>query len=49
MSHAKASYTLDLYAHAIPANDRDAANIMGALTSAPVKSTADIIQIQKAV
>lgn len=31
MGHAKASHTLDLYAHAIPANDRDAANIMGAL------------------
>ncbi len=47
LGHAKASYTLDLYAHAIPANDRDAANIMGALTSMPVKSTADVVRFEK--
>ena len=35
MGHAKASHTLDLYAHAIPANDRDAANIMGSLYNVP--------------
>ncbi|MBQ9043799.1 MAG: site-specific integrase [Eggerthellaceae bacterium] len=47
LGHAKASYTLDLYAHAIPANDRDAANIMGELTGAPVKSTADVVKFEK--
>lgn len=47
LGHAKASYTLDLYAHAIPANDRDAANIMGELTSAPAKSTADVVKFEK--
>lgn len=31
MGHAKAPLPLDLYAHAIPANDYDAANIMGTL------------------
>lgn len=38
MGHAKASHTLDLYAHAIPANDRDAANIMGSLYNAPAQA-----------
>lgn len=32
LGHAKASLTLDMYAHAIPANDREAAAIMGGLT-----------------
>lgn len=38
MGHAKASHTLDLYAHAIPANDRDAANIMGSLYNASAQA-----------
>jgi integrase len=32
MGHAKASHTLDLYAHAIPTNDQNAADVMGGLT-----------------
>lgn len=47
LGHAKASYTLDLYAHAIPANDRDAANIMGSLAYAPAKSTAKVVPLDK--
>ena len=47
MGHAKASHTLDLYAHAIPANDRDAANIMGALYSTPAQPSAKVILMDK--
>lgn len=47
MGHAKASHTLDLYAHAIPANDRNAANIMGALYSVPATGPAEIIELGK--
>lgn len=47
MGHAKASHTLDLYAHAIPANDRDAANIMSAIYNSPSKPSATIIPVGK--
>lgn len=32
MGHSKSSHTLDLYAHAVPANDEAAAQVIGALT-----------------
>lgn len=35
MGHSKSSHALDLYAHAIPANDQQAAAVIGALTQAP--------------
>ena len=35
LGHSKSSHTLDLYAHAIPANDQAAAEVIGALGQAP--------------
>ena len=47
LGHAKASLTLDMYAHAIPANDREAAAIMGGLTGTAARKEAGIISIEE--
>ena len=47
MGHAKSSHTLDLYAHAIPANDAAAANIMDAILSAPTQPAAAVLNLEK--
>ena len=47
MGHAKSSHTLDLYAHAIPANDRAAANIMDAITTAAAEPSARVVKVGK--
>ena len=47
MGHAKSSHTLDLYAHAIPANDKVAAELMGAIYSASSQASAPVIRLEK--
>jgi len=47
MGHARSSHTLDLYAHAIPANDAAAADIMGSITGAPAQASATVVQLDK--
>ena len=46
LGHSKASMTLDQYAHAIPANDQDAADLLGALLSQAPKS-AHVVRLDK--
>ena len=38
LGHSTSALTLDQYAHAIPANDRAAANLMGAIYGKSAKS-----------
>ena len=45
LGHADASTTLNQYAHAIPANDRAAADIMGAICGAAVEPSARIVKV----
>ena len=47
MGHAKSSHTLDLYAHAIPANDKVAAELMGAIYGASSQASAPVIRLEK--
>ncbi|MBQ6522038.1 MAG: site-specific integrase, partial [Atopobiaceae bacterium] len=47
MGHAKSSHTLDLYAHAIPANDVAAANVIDAIINAPAKASATVLELSK--
>lgn len=46
LGHASSSLTLDQYAHAIPANDRAAADLMGAICSAPVEPSARVVNLE---
>ena len=45
LGHASSSLTLDQYAHAIPANDRAAADLMGAICGADVRPSARIVEV----
>ena len=45
LGHASSSLTLDQYAHAIPANDRDAANLMASIYNAPAEPSARIVKV----
>lgn len=47
MGHSKSSHTLDLYAHAIPANDKAAADIMGAIYGADAGASAAVVKLEK--
>lgn len=47
LGHSKASMTLDQYAHAIPANDKAAADLFGQILSKPVQLEATVIPINK--
>ena len=47
MGHAKSSHTLDMYAHAIPANDVAAANVIDAIINAPAKASATVLELSK--
>ena len=47
LGHASSSLTLDQYAHAIPANDQAAADLMGSLCSAPVELPAAIVGLKR--
>lgn len=47
LGHAKSSHTLDLYAHAIPANDQAAANLMGSICAAPETPKGTVFTISK--
>ncbi len=44
LGHASASLTLDIYGHAIPANDQAIADLMGAIMGAQVEPSARIVQ-----
>lgn len=47
LGHASSSLTLDQYAHAIPANDRTAADLMGAIYNAPAEPSARIVELDR--
>ena len=46
LGHASASLTLNQYAHAVPANNRTAADLMGTLFDAPARSNGEVIQLK---
>lgn len=46
LGHANASLTLNQYAHAVPANDRTAADLMGTLFNAP-KPAQNVVRLQR--
>ena len=47
LGHASSSLTLDIYGHAIPANDRAAADLMGAIYGASVEPSAKVVYLQR--
>ena len=47
LGHDDVSVTLNTYGHAIPANDRAAADLIGSLMSAPVEPSARIVDVGK--
>ena len=47
LGHASSSLTLDQYAHAIPANDRTAADLIGSIYNAPAEPSARIVKIER--
>lgn len=47
LGHASSSLTLDQYAHAIPANDAAAADLMGAIIGAPSQPSARVVQVEQ--
>lgn len=47
LGHASSSLTLDQYAHAIPANDADAADLMGAIMGASVEPSARVVKVER--
>ena len=46
LGHASSSLTLDIYGHAIPANDRAAAEIMASINGAPADPSARIVEFE---
>lgn len=47
LGHDDVSVTLNTYGHAIPANDRRAADLLGALMSAPATPSANVLQLER--
>ena len=47
LGHARSSHTLDLYAHAIPANDQAAANLMANICAAPAVPNGSVVKIPR--
>ena len=47
LGHDDVSVTLNTYGHAIPANDRAAADLLGALMAAPATPSANVIRFEK--
>lgn len=47
LGHASSSLPLDQYAHAIPAYDRMAADLMGAIYNAPAEPSAHIVNLDR--
>lgn len=47
LGHASSSLTLDQYAHAIPANDAAAADLMGAIMGQSVEPSARIVKVER--
>ena len=47
LGHDDVSVTLNTYGHAIPANDRAAADLLGALMAAPAASSANLVRFEK--
>ena len=45
LGHSTSAITLDFYAHAIPANDRAAADLMGGILGAPARTSAEVIAL----
>lgn len=45
LGHSKPSTTLDYYAHAMPARDKEAASIVGAILTAPAPVTGEVINL----
>lgn len=48
LGHSSASLTLNQYAHAIPANDKAAADLMGDIFAQPAKTEAEIVSLKSA-
>ncbi len=45
LGHASASLTLDIYGHAIPANDQAIADLMGSIIGTPAEPTGSVVSI----
>ena len=45
LGHASSSLTLDIYGHAIPANDQAIAELMGAIIGAPAEPSARVVKV----
>ena len=45
MGHASSALTLDIYGHAIPANDREASDIMASIYGAPAEPSARVVKV----
>ena len=48
LGHANASLTLNQYAHAVPANDRNAADLMGTLFNVPARPQGNVLELKTA-
>ena len=48
LGHSDASLTLNVYSHAIPANDRHAANLMGTFLNVPAQPQGQIVELKTA-
>ena len=48
LGHANASLTLNQYAHAVPANDRNAADLMGTLFNVPAQPQGEMLELKTA-
>ena len=47
LGHASSSLTLDIYGHAIPANDQAIAELMGAIIGAPAEASARVVKVER--
>ena len=47
LGHASSSLTLDIYGHALPANDRAAADIMAHINGAPAEPSARVVKVER--
>ncbi|MDO4532580.1 MAG: tyrosine-type recombinase/integrase [Coriobacteriia bacterium] len=45
LGHATSAITLDFYAHAIPANDKAAADLIGGILGSPARASAEVIAL----
>lgn len=47
LGHASSSLTLDIYGHAVPANDREASDIMARINGAYAEPSAHIVKVER--